>query len=120
MVEELVAEVDAFLLQRGAGDGGEEDDGLALLLVRDADDGDLAFRFAVEAEHLVDGGLDGFVGNHFAGDLGETRDAPLDVEEAVGIEVTDIAGAEPAVLGKDFLAAFLVAEIAGENVGSLE
>ncbi len=70
-VEEFVAEVDAFLFEGGAGDGGEEEDGFAFLFVGDADDGDAAFGFGVEVEDFVDGGFDGFVGDHFAGDFGE-------------------------------------------------
>ena len=66
-----------------------------------ADDGDAALGFAVESEHLVDGGLDGFVGNHFAGDLREAGNPAFDVEESVVIHAADIAGAEPAVL-EDF------------------
>ena len=118
-VEELVAEVDAFLLKGVAGDSGEQDDGFAFFLIRDADDGDLAFGLAIEAEDFVDGSLDGFVGNHFPGDFRETRDATLDVEEAVFVEVTDVAGLEPTVFGEDFLGAFFIAEVTGKMFAPL-
>ena len=42
------------------------------------------------------------------------------MEETVGIEKADITGAEPTVIGKDFLGALFVAEVAGEDVGTLE
>ncbi len=117
-VHEFVAEVDGFLLEGVAGDGGEEDDGLALFVIGDADHGDFAFGFAVEAEDLGDGGFDGFVGDHFAGDFGEAGDAAFDDEEAVVVHAADIAGFEPAVLD-DALGEVGAVEVAEEDVAAL-
>lgn len=60
------------------------------------------------------------MGDHFAGDFGESRDAALDVEEGIFVEVADVAGGEPAVFGEDFLGFFFVVEVAGEDVCAFE
>lgn len=44
----------------------------------------------------------------------------MDVEETIGIEEADVAGFEPAVGCQDFVAAFGVAEITGENVRTFQ
>ena len=63
MLEEFVAKVgavDGRILNRR-----EKDDDFAFLGIGQADDGDAAFGFCVEAEGFVDGALNGFVGHHF-------------------------------------------------------
>ena len=118
-VEKLVAEVDDVLFQHVAADGGEEADAFALGLVWDADDGDFANVFFVVAEGLVDGGFHDFVGNHFAGNFGETGHAAFDEEKAFLVEAGHVVGLEPTVF-KDVCGEVVAIEVAGEDIGTAQ
>ncbi len=60
------------------------------------------------------------MGDHFAADFGEAAEAAFDVEEAVVIDMADITGTEPGVVGEDTGGAFEVVEVTREDVRAFE
>jgi len=57
--------------------------------------------------------------HHFARDLGEAGEAPVESEEPILVDMSDVAGVEPAVLD-DLGVDFRLLEVALEDIGPLE